>query len=191
MPKKTKSPNRMSGSTRSEPTSATSNSKLHVNPGILPLHERAVALIQSQQIPEAMTALRGQAHSDPWLRNLLGVCLLRSDRPQDAMDVLRPNAWQPNGVMLRTDVPAEFLVNFVTALLIQGRVNAALNTLNAINQESHPAVARLRAAIDRWLGGLSFWSRWKLRLGIDPADAVALDFLPGELPSIASFCEPA
>jgi hypothetical protein len=154
------------------------------------LHDRAAALIADEQIPDAMNVLRGQAHSDPWLRNLLGVCLLRSNRPEDAMDLLRPNAWSPNG-MIRTDVPVEFVTNFVTSLLMQGRVNAATNALSALREEAHPAVRRLRAAIADWMNGLSFWSRWSVRLGIDPTEGIPLGFTLGEVPSELNSREPA
>ena len=146
------------------------------------LYTKAVNLLEAQKPDEALAVLRNQAHSDPWLRNLAAVCLLRLKRPPEALDLLRPIIWSANGLELRSDVPIVFKTNFATGLLMQGHVSAALNILHAIGNDPHPAVARLRSAIDQWKGTLSFFGRCKQALGIDPGHPISLDAVPGDLP---------
>src|SRR5690349_1413461 len=86
------------------------------------LFQKAKSLLDSGRHDDALAALRNQAHADPWLRNLMGVCLLRSNRPEDAVELYRTVVWSGNGISLRDDIPIEFKTNFATGLLLLGRV---------------------------------------------------------------------
>lgn len=190
MSRKRKSQTRQDASARVATAPGEPSGRPAVSNSARPLYDRAAGLIEGQQISEAMNLLRGQSHSDLWLRNLLAVCLLRSNRPQEAMDLLRPGVWASNGLSLRNDVPVEFIANFATGQLLQGRVNAAVNALDSLRRDDHPAVQKLRAAIAQWMNGLSFWGRWRVRLGIDPTEAIPLGFTPGEIPPEQGLSDP-
>ena len=139
------------------------------------------ALLQEGQAEKARSLISHRDLEDPWLRNALGVCLLRLGAAEEALKVLRPLALTSNNVILRTDVPLIFQSNFAAALLATGRVRGCLDTLREIDQDQHPAVQRLRDTVARWKSQLGFWQRLSWMLGGEIERPVAFVHPPGDL----------
>lgn len=141
--------------------------------------ERAAGM-DAGRAKEALDAVRTHSGTDASLKNLHGVCLMRTGFTADAVRLYRQLVLSSNGVTLRPEAPTVFKSNFATALLLDGSVTGAKTVLQEAADESHPAVQRLRGAIARWRSGLSFWQRMQWRCGMDPGCPVELDFAPGD-----------
>lgn len=121
---------------------------------------------------------RSKVHA-PWSTNAIGVCLLRLGQADRAVELFR-NLVLSGSLFLRSDVPAAWMVNFATALLMADNLAGCVRLLAEI-QEDHPAVQRLRAALQSWRDRLSVWEKIRWFLGGQPPRRVELEFLPGEL----------
>jgi hypothetical protein len=137
-------------------------------------------LLRAGQPRQALDLLaRGKDHS-PWSANATGVCLLRLGRADRAVELYRTLVLS-EGLFLRPDVPTAWKVNFATALLMADNLPGCVRVLAEMQEEHHPGVQRLRAALDRWHKGLAAWEKVRWFLGGQPARPVELDFPPGEL----------
>lgn len=115
------------------------------------------------------------------LRNAYGVCLMRAEEYEKALDVYR-NLCVGQGVALKSDAPVVHLVNYATALLLQQNVEGCLDILQKLRPLSHSAAIRLQTAVDRWRQSLPWWQRLGMKIGaIEPNVKVKLDFPPGGL----------
>lgn len=137
-------------------------------------------LLKAGKPEKALHLLRGCGVSSPWLSNATGVCQLRLGNAKPAMDIYRRLVLEAGGTHLRADVPAVFRINFAQALLSSGHIEGCLTALDEVATD-HPAVARIRAAIDRWKDSLTFWERLQWKLGGEPARPVVLEYPPGDL----------
>jgi hypothetical protein len=146
-----------------------------------PVFERAMRYAQAGNIERALHLLDAggrEAH----FRNARGVCLMRLGKFDDAIRVLRELALAPGCTWMRPELPVAYKTNFATALLLGGHAAGCLEILAEINDEQHPSVKRLRAAIRRWQASLSWWQwlNWKISR-IEPSGRPAtIDFPPGE-----------
>ena len=122
---------------------------------------------------------RGKVQS-PWATNATGVCLLRLGQADRAVELFRPLVLA-GSLFVRPDVPTAWKVNFATALLLTDNLSGCVEVLADIQEEDHPGVQRLRAALREWRGRLSLWERVRWFLGEQPDRRVELDFPPGEL----------
>jgi hypothetical protein len=160
---------------------AISENLYHKSPEISDLLGVVAELLQTHREQEAIDKLRRSKAGSPWIRNALAVCQMRLGQPHPAIELLRGLVLDPNGINLRADVPATFKTNFATALLMNHNLSGCLSALNSVNEANHPAVHRLQSAIQTWRKTLSWWQRWNLLLGSEPAKPVPLDFPPGDL----------
>ncbi len=160
---------------------ATPGDLYYKSPEINDLLSVVAELLQNRHEQEALDKLRRSKAGSPWLRNALAVCQLRLGQPHPAIELLRGLVLDPNGINLRSDVPATFKTNFATALLMNHNLSGCLSALNSIDDQNHPAVHRLQSAIQTWRKSLSWWQRWNLILGSEPTTPVPLDFPPGDL----------
>ena len=144
------------------------------------IYRKVVGLLEAGRVKEALDAVRTHSGTDPSLKNLHGVCLMRAGSASDAVRLYRQLVLSSNGVTLRPEAPSAFKANFATALLLDGSVAGAEAVLQEAADESHPAVTRLRDAIAKWRSGLSFWQRVQSWCGLDPGRPVQLDFAPGD-----------
>jgi len=144
------------------------------------IYRKVVNLLDAGRVKEALDAIRTHSGTDPSLKNLHGVCLMRTGSTADAVRLYRQLVLSSNGVTLRPEAPTVFKSNFATALLLDGSVTGAEAVLQEAADESHPAVQRLRGAIARWRSGLSFWQRMQWRCGMDPGRPIEVDFAPGD-----------
>ncbi len=101
---------------------------------------------------------------DPEIRNCRAVCLMRLQRFDAAVDVLRKTVIHGGLLSVRLDTPNHIKVNFATALFYSGHPAGALDILNEIRREDDPGVQRLRQATVDWVAQMSFIRRldWKL-----------------------------
>lgn len=137
-------------------------------------------LLQAGQPKQALDLLaRSKAHA-PGSTNATAVCLLRLGQADRAVELFR-NLVLSGSLFLRLDVPTAWKVNFATALLMANNLGGCVRLLAEIQEEDHPGVQLLRAALQSWYNGLSVWEKIRWFLGGQPARRVELDFLPGEL----------
>lgn len=141
---------------------------------------QAEKLLQAGQARQALDLLaRSKVHS-PWSTNATGVCLLRLGQADRAVELFR-NLVLSGSLFLRPDVPTAWKVNFATALLMVNNLEGCVQLLAEIQEEDHPGVQRLRAALQSWHNRMSVWEKIRWFLGGQQARRVELDFLPGEL----------
>ncbi|TWU01818.1 tetratricopeptide repeat protein [Neorhodopirellula pilleata] len=146
-----------------------------------PSLRQARSLIQEGDYVGAANLL-GSAGRDPYVRNALGVCLIRAGQVDKAVDVYRSFVLMPGTVLERPDVSNSAKRNFATALLLKGFPSGTLSVLAEIRDPDHPMAVRLYAAIRQWEKSLSWFRRldWKLN-GVEPSNCkIVLDFEPGE-----------
>ncbi len=141
---------------------------------------RFMRLAAAGQYEEALRAL-GSGGKSPQVQNARGVCLLRLGRANDAASLFRSLVMLSGCTWMRPDIPTVYKVNWATALLLAGHPGGCLEALDEINDETFPAVPKLRAAIKAWTRTLSFWQRLNWWMGrIEPnGRPVAIDFVPG------------
>jgi len=141
---------------------------------------KAEELLRAGEPMKALDLIGRTKIRSPWVTNALGVCQLRLGNTKDAVDVFRGLVLGAGGILLREDVPAVFKTNFAVALLEAGNVAGCLSALADVREE-HPAVGKLKAAIQRWKESLTLWERINWYMGGQPDRPVALDFPPGDL----------
>lgn len=144
--------------------------------------QQVQSLLESGQPQQALDRINAaRAANDPALKNARGVCLLRLGEPDRALQLYRGLVLQPQGILLRSDVPIVWKSNLATSLLLCGNVSGCVSLLNELRDEQHPALDQLRQAISSWQAGLSLWQKLGWKLGLAPACPVPLNFPPGGL----------
>lgn len=145
-------------------------------------YQKALRLIQEEHYQKAVDVLN-TAGPAPAVLNAKGVCLLRLGAAPAALQLYRSYMLQPGTTWARRDLPVSHVLNFATALLLNGHPGGCREILGNLNQPDHPGVQRLQQAILTWQSSLPLWQRLNWKLGrIEPAGArVTIDFAPGEL----------
>src|SRR5579884_964758 len=141
---------------------------------------RVEVLLQEGEPRQALQLLARSKLASPWATNATGVCLLRLGEAERAIALFR-NLLLSGGLFVRPEVPTAWKINFATALLLTDNAAGCVRLLAEIQEEDHPGVQRLRAAIRDWHNQLSGWQRIQWFLGRQPAHRVELRFPPGEL----------
>ena len=136
--------------------------------------DEARQLIKEGKPQDALDLLSRHPEGGPEIMNMRGVCLLRTGKAAQALDLFRPLVF-PGGFCLDTSVPLIYLTNYATALLLVGNVMIARETIGQVPDQRHEAVLRLRGAMARWKSRLGFFRCILLPLGIYPATPVELD----------------
>lgn len=145
------------------------------------LLEKVDQLLTAGKADEAFNMLNSHESGDPLLRNARGVCLLRMGQAELAVRTFRQLCLASNGIVMRSDVPITYKTNFATALLMNQRISGALEVINEIRNESHPAVQRLRQILADWEKELSAWQRILWQFGVEPKHPVTVAQPCGEL----------
>jgi len=145
--------------------------------------QRALKLIALGKYQKAVDLLNAKAIREGRHQNLKGVCLMRLGMHDEAVRVFRSICLNPGCTWMRPDAPALYKINFATALLLAGHPSGCLEILGEVRQEDEPSVQRLRAAIKKWVSGLSLMQKLNWWLGrIEPPNpVVSIDFEPGDL----------
>ena len=118
---------------------------------------------------------------DPQIVNAKGVCLMRLGRACEALSLFRSLVTTQGGTAVQSDRPDYLKMNYATALLLAGHLEACLDVLEGLDAGS-PVVRRLRDAVQRWETSLSFSQRldWWINRVVPSCAAASLDFAPGE-----------
>lgn len=149
-------------------------------PSHTPIH-RARELLAEGKPAEALDALAAGHESGAAADNARAVCLLRLGRPEEAARLLVRLVLPGDTVLVPEGTPTVQQVNYATAQLMLGHVVAGRALLGQIEDEHHPAVARVRAGLRKWTRALPLGRRFLLRIGIEPGQPVTFDFPPGDL----------
>jgi hypothetical protein len=161
--------------------SATENNKTEAPPSdIANVIGQVKALLQEQAPEKALHAITHSRLKSPWMTNAVGVCHLRLGNTKQAVEFFR-SLVVFSAVQLSRDAPLVFKTNYATALLASDNVKGCLAVLNELDDEEHPAVQRLRAAVQRWKQSLSLWHKLQWYLGDPPQRPVTLEFPLGEV----------
>jgi len=138
-------------------------------------------LLNEGKPQEAMETVSSHARSgSKALINAYGVCLMRTGRYREAVNILRGLVYQGDTFAMAEDTPAVVKTNYATALLLNDNVDGCEAILNQLKGEETPTSARLTAAITRWKQDLSFFQRVQ-RIWGTPSLKVSLDFPPGDV----------
>src|SRR5262245_48364368 len=141
------------------------------------LLDRVKALLEADQIHEALKLL--SRDGSEWARNARAVCYLRLGDALAAVDILRGLVIAGH-LNLRAEAPLIFKTNFATALFLSGNSGGGERVLNDLRREQAESVQKLRAAVEKWNAGMSFWQKLRWRLGGEPTP-LSLDYRPGDL----------
>jgi hypothetical protein len=149
-------------------------------PEVSELLTKVAAALDAEHPRKALEMLQRWKVKSPWVTNAMAVCLMRLGDAPRAVEMLK-GLVVTSGVCFRSDVPAVFLTNFATALLMIDNVSGCESALGAIPDQQAPGIQRLRTAIRKWKAGLSFWQKMRWYWGDTLAHPVKLDFPPGEI----------
>jgi hypothetical protein len=81
-------------------------------------------------------------------------------------------------ILTKPPKPA-WIVNFATALILRGDVDAGRSALRWLKDPNHPGALRLRGAIEACEKSLGAGVRFKRLFGGGSEQPIALDFPPG------------
>jgi hypothetical protein len=143
---------------------------------------RVAECLDQGKAGEALEAIGRSRQSAPQVDNARAVCLMRLDRADEAVKVLRNLLFPRDSINVDEGSPLAFRLNFATGLLLTSNVAGAKEFLAAIPRgQDSPMLVKLRESIRQWKANLPV--HWKLLtlLGIYPGKPVVLDFPPGEL----------
>jgi len=162
---------------RSSPTKQNGNQDPRPQEVAELLH-RVSTTLDAGHAQKALELLQKSRVKSPWVTNAMAVCLLRLGDTQRAIEMLK-GLVVTSGVCFRTDVPAVFLTNFATALLMAHNVSGCLSALANVRDTENATVQRLRGAIRKWKAGLSLWQKIRWYWGDTPGTPVELGSPPG------------
>jgi hypothetical protein len=114
---------------------------------------------------------------DPTSRNLLAVCHLRLSEAQQALDILRPMIFPDGGFLPKESAEPAWIVNFATAMILRGDLNAGRSALRWLKDPNHPEAVRLLGAVEAWKKSLGAGGRFKQAFG--GGKSISLNFPPG------------
>lgn len=149
-------------------------------PEVSELLTKVAAALDAGHPRKALELLQRWKVKSPWVTNAMAVCMMRLEDAPRAVQLLK-GLVITSGVCFRSDVPAVFLTNFATALLLTNNVSGCKDALGAVPDPRDPGVQRLRSAIRRWWSELSFWQKLRWYWGDTLDRPVPLDFPPGEI----------
>lgn len=138
-------------------------------------------MLEEGDATRALGTILNSKLRNPWILNAAGVCHLRLDNAEPAMQMFRGLVISPSGILLRSDVPMVFKVNFAAALLATDNVKGCLGVLREIGDDAHPTAPKLYAAIQRWKSGFSTLQKVNWFFGGVPDGPVPVDFPLGDL----------
>ena len=162
------------------PTSKQNGNQDPRPPEVIELLAKVATSLDAGHPQKALELLQRSKVKSPWVTNAMAVCLLRLGDTTRAIEMFKGLA-VTSGVCFRTDVPAVFLTNFATALLLAHNISGCVSALGAVRDEQNPSVQRLRGAIRKWKVGLSLWQKICWYWGDTPGNPIELGFPPGEI----------
>jgi hypothetical protein len=130
--------------------------------------------------PEKALRLLGEERHNPELVNARGVCLLRLNEIDSAVEVFRELVFQ-GCICISTTVPSLYKANYITALLLNGSTSMAMELEGTLFDKSHPYVAALKQAMRNWRHTLPWYQRIMCNVGMYPNKPLPLPFEPGSI----------
>ena len=113
-------------------------------PEVIELLAKVATSLDAGHPQKALELLQRSKVRSPWVTNAMAVCLLRLGDTTRAIEMFKGLA-VTSGVCFRTDVPAVFLTNFATALLIAHNVSGCVSALGAVRDDQKPAYSGFAA----------------------------------------------
>ena len=108
------------------PTSKQNGNQDPRPPEVLELLGKVATSLDAGHPQKALELLQKSKVRSPWVTNAMGVCLLRLGDTTRAIEMFKGLA-VTSGVCFRTDVPAVFITNFATALLLAHNVSGCVS----------------------------------------------------------------
>ena len=139
------------------------------------------SLIADNKEENALRILRDIQDGSVWVKNATAVCWMRLGKPEKALAILVDMVYKNNSVIMRQDASDVTKLNLVTAMLMTGNVEGALEVLNAVEHNT-PMKENLERAVRTWKKQQPIWSRMAMSVEIYPDNKpVKLDFPPGQI----------
>lgn len=136
--------------------------------------ERASQLAEAGNVGDALKLLSSSSTDNADIRNAKAVCLMRLERPDEAVNVYRSLLLAPGCTWIQPDRPVFHITNFALSLILIGRPSGARDLLNGVKDKNHPSVDRLSEILRKWERNLSWWQWLNWRCGVDPTHKVTL-----------------
>lgn len=152
-----------------------------LTPEVSELLAEVDALLEKGHAKHALDIISRAKSNSPWAANAAGVCQLRLGTTKAATDIYRRLLLSSVGATIREDAPTVFKTNYATSLLAEGNLQGCLLVLADVKRDPHPAVQKLRSAIERSRQKLSFWGKLQWYTGLRMTYPVDLDFPLGDL----------
>lgn len=128
--------------------------------------------------PEKALHLIDKETHQPELANARGVCLLRLNKIDPALEVFKEIVFQ-NFICIPLTTPSLYKANYLTALILKGNTQTAMDLEKTLNGSSHPYVVELKQAIQNWRRALPWYQRMLCKVNLYPNKAMKLPFVPG------------
>ena len=128
--------------------------------------------------PESALRLIDKETHQPELVNARGVCLLRLNKIDPALEFFKEIVFQ-NCICMPSTTPSLYIANYLTALILKGNTPIALDLEETLNGSSHPYVVELKQAMRKWRRALPWYQRILCKVGIYPNKPLTLQFEPG------------
>jgi hypothetical protein len=147
---------------------------------VIDLLRDTAALLDAGEPRKALEGINRAKAESPWLRNAAGVCQIRLGNTAAAMEIFRGMVLAAGGFDLRPEAPTIFKTNFAVALLLSSNVDGFQRVIEELYDVQHPALDRLRDAIQRWRKNMGFWHKLRSLFG-GATSPLVLDFPPGDV----------
>jgi hypothetical protein len=128
--------------------------------------------------PERALQLIDKDTHDPELLNARGVCLLRLKKIDPAMEAFKEIVFH-NSICMLPETPALYKANYLTALIVKGSTQIALDLEKTLDGGNHPYVVALKQAMRNWKRGLPWYRRILGCVNLYPNKPLPLPFEPG------------
>jgi hypothetical protein len=130
--------------------------------------------------PEKALLFLDRESQHPELANARGVCLMRLNKIDAALDVLREVVFG-KFIAIPSSTPALYKANYLTALLLKGFTQMAIEIEVTLETKDHPYIGRLKESLREWKRGLPLHQKLLCLIKLYPNQTVELPFLPGEI----------
>ncbi|MCE5339580.1 MAG: hypothetical protein LLF92_00445 [Planctomycetaceae bacterium] len=130
--------------------------------------------------PEKALRLLGEETHQPELENARGVCLLRLNRIDSALEIFKEIVFQ-HCICIASTTPSLYKANYMTALLLKGSTSMAMELDGTLNDTDniHPYVVELKQLIRNFKYTLPWYQRILCYVGVYPNKSLTLPFEPG------------
>lgn len=135
--------------------------------------------LKSGDPAKALRLLDEKTHQPEWA-NARGVCLLRLNKIDSALEVFKEIVFQ-GCICIPAEVPSLYKANYLTALLLKGYTSTAMELEETLNNngDNHPYGVQLKQIMRNFRHTLPWYQRILCKVGIYPNKKLTLPFEPG------------